>query len=238
MQKVVATSAVIATAEVMRAAILKLPDGEWLGSEDDVLDRLGVSRPTLRQAARLLEAEELLVVRRGLNGGLFTRRPTTDVVARMASVYLRAAETTVVDVTRSWFLLLEESAKLAADHPDAAMRSSLEGEVDVLLDLTSPDDRLSRFAALQVFAQHLADLSCSPTLRLFTRVLSTLVVDAPPDLRTSDGPFEFPATPVTNLRRIASAIRDGNGAAAARHVRKDGELIVAWYEEQMPNRTI
>jgi GntR family transcriptional regulator, transcriptional repressor for pyruvate dehydrogenase complex len=100
-QRVVAISAVSATAEVLRSEILLRDDGDWLGSEDELLGRLGVSRPTLRQAARLLEAEELLVVRRGLNGGLFSRRPTSDAVARMASVYLRSEGTTVVDLARS-----------------------------------------------------------------------------------------------------------------------------------------
>src|SRR5579885_2375590 len=79
-------SAVEVAAGALRGAALACADGERIGSEEDVLERIGVSRPTLRQAARLLESEELLVVRRGVKGGFFARRPTTDAVARMASV--------------------------------------------------------------------------------------------------------------------------------------------------------
>lgn len=80
MQRVAVPTAVSATVDMLRDEILQRDDGEWLGWEDDLVERLGVSRPTLRQAARLLEAEELLVVKRGTNGGLFARRPTTDTV--------------------------------------------------------------------------------------------------------------------------------------------------------------
>src|SRR2546422_3655014 len=97
MRRVAVTTAVDATVHVLRDEILDRPDGDWLGSEDHLLERLGISRPTLRQAARVLEAEELLVVKRGLNGGLFARRPSTDAVARIASIYLRTEPTAVVD---------------------------------------------------------------------------------------------------------------------------------------------
>lgn len=238
MQRVVATSAVAASVDVLRDEILRRADGEWLGSEDDLIESLGVSRPTLRQAARLLEAEELLVVRRGLKGGLFTRRPSTDAVARMASAYLRTEQTTVVDLARSWFLLLEQSAKLAAEHPDPAARAALVGEIAHIERSIASDDPLSRLGGLQAFSLELADLANSPTLRLFTRVLSTLISQAPTDVQTLDGPVQLAGTSATNLARIAAAIRDGNGAAAARHVRTSGELLVSWLVERMPDRTI
>ena len=78
MRRVAVTTAVDATVEVLRDEILELGDGDWLGSEDGVLERLRISRPTLRQAARVLEAEELLVVKRASTGGcsLAGRAPT------------------------------------------------------------------------------------------------------------------------------------------------------------------
>lgn len=51
MRRVAVTTAVDATVEVLRDEILELGDGDWLGSEDGVLERLRISRPTLRQAA-------------------------------------------------------------------------------------------------------------------------------------------------------------------------------------------
>src|SRR3546814_3192129 len=61
---------------------------EWrLGSEDEVMQSLEVSWPTLRQALRLLEQEQLISVRRCRRRPL---RPTEEGVIHTASVYLRA----------------------------------------------------------------------------------------------------------------------------------------------------
>ena len=51
-------TAVQRTADALREEILQAGDGARLGSEDDLLTRLSVSRPTLRQTARLLEQEQ------------------------------------------------------------------------------------------------------------------------------------------------------------------------------------
>src|SRR3546814_15394651 len=59
---------------------------EWLlGSEDEVMQSLEVSWPTLRQALRLLEQEQLISVRRCRRRPL---RPTEEGVIHTASVYL------------------------------------------------------------------------------------------------------------------------------------------------------
>ena len=47
----------------------ELQDGEWLPTESELMGQLGVSRPTLREAFRLLEADSLVTIRRGPPGG-------------------------------------------------------------------------------------------------------------------------------------------------------------------------
>ena len=239
MRRVAVPTAVSATVEVLRDEILQRADGEWLGWEDDLVERLGVSRPTLRQAARLLEAEELLVVKRGANGGLFARRPTTDAVARMASVFLRAEGTTVLDLARSWFLLLEQSARLAAEHDDPLVRASLVTEVAEIRRSIPEGDREAMFVATYAFSLELADLSRSPTLRLFTRVLSTLIAEAPADLRPIEALDEQLGGPSRRtFERVAEAIRDGDAAKAARNVRRHADLMIEWLVTHMPDRTL
>ena len=56
-------SAIELAAAGLRAAVLALPDGALLGGEEVLQRQLGISRPTLRQAARVLEREGLLRVR-------------------------------------------------------------------------------------------------------------------------------------------------------------------------------
>lgn len=222
------SSAVDVITSMLREDILARQDGEWLGSEDDVLARLGVSRPTLRQAARLLEAEELLVVKRGPNGGLFSRRPTSDAVAHMASVVLRSERIPVIDVVRTWHLIAEESARRAALHPSEKRRAQLLAYVAELRATTPAEDRVATLEAHQRFDERVGDLAGSPTLILFGRVLSTLVRET--GLATLR-PQKDPTTWASHMESVARAIRSGESAKAARLARKHGELMIPWAEE-------
>jgi len=74
MKTVVVRSAPHETATVLREEILAYEgeEEEWLlGSEDEVLGQLGVSRPTLRQASRILEQEQLLLAAGSANHKVF-----------------------------------------------------------------------------------------------------------------------------------------------------------------------
>jgi DNA-binding transcriptional regulator YhcF (GntR family) len=43
----------------------ELVDGDWLPTEAELIEWFGVSRPTLREAFRLLEGDSLVTIRRG-----------------------------------------------------------------------------------------------------------------------------------------------------------------------------
>jgi DNA-binding FadR family transcriptional regulator len=236
MPAVRATTAVAAAANVLREEILTRPDGARLGSEDDLLAQLDVSRPTLRQAARLLEAEELLVVRRGLNGGLFARRPTSDVVARMASVYLRSEGTTVLDLARSWFLLLEHSARLAAMQAGLPGRRRFAEEVKVLAARKAGSPPEDQFAVTQDIAVRMTRLAGSTTLALFADVLIALIRDAPADVRGIRAPGGLGGK--GHLDEVASAIEAGDAEKAAFAVRRHAEIMLGWLAELMPDRRL
>src|SRR3954469_7734653 len=51
-----------------------LQPGDRLGTEQELADEFGVSRPTLREALRLLSASQLIRVGRGRSGGIFVAR--------------------------------------------------------------------------------------------------------------------------------------------------------------------
>jgi GntR family transcriptional repressor for pyruvate dehydrogenase complex len=105
----------------LRDQALNTTPGELIGSEDHLVTTLGVSRPTLRQAAALVGQEQLLVVRRGVGGGYFARRPDTEAVAHMAAIYLQARQTTLGEIIKAVEPIKTEMAALAARNRDSEM---------------------------------------------------------------------------------------------------------------------
>jgi GntR family transcriptional regulator, transcriptional repressor for pyruvate dehydrogenase complex len=217
MEKVVLGSAARATADVLREEILRRESEDFLGSEDELIDRLGVSRPTLRQAARILEAEELLVVKRGWNGGFFARRPEASAVTRIAGLYLRSERTTFGDVWHTLALVGAEAARLAAANPDAEARRALVTMVrEAEPDGSSGTAASQRFARLRVdFLRKVVALVPSPSLQLVVAILSeTTRTNAAAswfmDKEQQEFTYEY-------LEKLARAIANGHGDAASRH---------------------
>ncbi|MEP1231339.1 MAG: FCD domain-containing protein [Litorimonas sp.] len=87
-------------ADTIRNRILsgELREGDSLPPEAQLLEAFGISRPTLREAFRVLETEKLLSVSRGSRTGATVHEPKIDGVARYASYVLRANNTTIADV--------------------------------------------------------------------------------------------------------------------------------------------
>jgi GntR family transcriptional regulator, transcriptional repressor for pyruvate dehydrogenase complex len=67
----------------------ELKEGDRLPSEIELMERFGVSRPTLREAFRILEAEDLISVKRGSRGGARVTQPSLSVAARYVGLLLQ-----------------------------------------------------------------------------------------------------------------------------------------------------
>src|SRR3954449_12843182 len=87
-------------AQQLRRQIIRgeLSEGEALPSEAALMAKFGVSRPTLREAFRVLESEGLISVRRGAHGGARVHTPNGDVAARYAGLVLEFRGATLEDV--------------------------------------------------------------------------------------------------------------------------------------------
>jgi GntR family transcriptional regulator, transcriptional repressor for pyruvate dehydrogenase complex len=66
-----------------------LEPGQTFATEAELLEQFDVSRPTLRESVRILEAQGVLEQRQGPGGGLVIRRPSLDMLAEYLSIYLR-----------------------------------------------------------------------------------------------------------------------------------------------------
>ncbi len=119
MSKSVATR-VDHTARELANLSLGAESGGYLGSEDELLKRFGVSRPTLRQAAKMVANDRLISVRRGPRGGFYADRPDAADSVRAVARYLRLNGATLHDVFVVNSLIAEQAGVLAAicDDPD------------------------------------------------------------------------------------------------------------------------
>ena len=110
-------STIDAAAAALREIVLEAEPGTLLGSEDALVARLGVSRSTVRQIARLLEREGLLRVRRGINGGYYGARPTIGTIETTVSAYLETLDMDSQDLTTVASVLWVEVMRRAAGVP-------------------------------------------------------------------------------------------------------------------------
>lgn len=96
----------------------ELKPGDTLPSEADLMVQFVVSRPTLREAFRILETESLISVRRGSRGGARVLQPDLSVAARYVGLVLQVEKTTIVDVYDARMVLEPPCARLLAEHAD------------------------------------------------------------------------------------------------------------------------
>lgn len=233
LKRVVTDTAVTATASMLREKILSENEVEfYLGSEDDLMASLGISRATLRQAARLLEHEQLLFVRRGSGGGLFGRQPTGTAVTHMASVYLRANGTTYGELIRCQTALGTASAQMAAEFGTPEGKAAL---VDYYASRVSEDELEAfggqRFGPLAGgFQVALAHLTGSVPLQLFVQVLMDLAL--PVGARVLDDPKRMQVT-IRRHTAVAEAVARGEGDLAAERMRHHLEMMLTWTDESV-----
>src|ERR1700726_4007530 len=84
-------------AERLRAQIAagQLNSGDTLPSEADMIRLFNVSRPIMREALRVLEAESLIRLGRGARAGATVLAPSINTAARFGVLYLATHRTTL-----------------------------------------------------------------------------------------------------------------------------------------------
>jgi GntR family transcriptional regulator, transcriptional repressor for pyruvate dehydrogenase complex len=77
----------------------QLQPGDQLPAERQLCEQFGVSRVTVREALRVLEANGLVEIRVGAKGGTFVRQPSRERVGEGITDYLTMSSVTSGDVT-------------------------------------------------------------------------------------------------------------------------------------------
>lgn len=169
-----------ATAARLRDLILAAEPDALLGSLTELSQGLGVGVVTLQQAARILEHEGLLQVRRGPGGGYYGKRPTEAMLERSIAAYLHVDAARFHELFEMISLLECELAPAAARSEDEALRAGLQ---DVLGRLDRSDTIPAQLAVEAALHDVLFRMADHPLMGLLGRVtMNVFSADPAPEM--------------------------------------------------------
>jgi DNA-binding FadR family transcriptional regulator len=211
-------------ADELRRLIIagELDEGDSLGHEPDLIERFGVSRPSLREALRILEAEGLIEVVRGVLGGVVVHRPDQRLTARTAALVLQARNVSLADVFDARTIIEPAAVRLVAGargrRGSARKLRSLIAEQEAVIDDPEAFGR-----ANARFHEELVALAGNQTLTIVAEMLNEVVaraVTAVSQTDAADG--ESTATRRRGVRsqeRLVALVEAGDAPAAEDHWR-------------------
>ena len=150
----------------------ELPEGTMLSPEQELVQQFGVSRPTLREAIRILESEQLLEITRGLHGGARVLKPSIEVAARYFGFLLQANSVTLTSVFRTRVMIEPAAVRFIAreKRPEAVrrLRECLE-QADATTEITENALAFSQFHRI------LVEETNNPTLTMLMGMLNAVL---------------------------------------------------------------
>jgi DNA-binding FadR family transcriptional regulator len=207
----------------------QLPPGGMLPSEPSLLAVYHVSRPTLREALRLLESEGLISVKRGAQGAR-VHLPDISVAARHAALQLQLEGTTMEDLFAARRVLEPGAVRSLAERSSrAAVVKRLREQQEIEPSLLEQPDAYA--SAATRFHELLVELADNKTLTLFSRMLSEIVDRHHHDTfaRASGLEREYTEEATDHHRHVIDLIEAGDADEAERFWRYhiDGAATLA-----------
>jgi DNA-binding FadR family transcriptional regulator len=195
--------------------------GQSFATEAELLQQFDVSRPTLREGIRILEAQGVLEQRPGPGGGLVVRRPSLDMLAHSLSIYLRFNDVPFVAVLQAREVvepaLATEAAERGTDEDFREMAESIER-----MKKQGDADQASFIAENRVFHGIVARASGNKVLETFWGTMSLLAHGEHHGMRYTFGNRQHV---IAAHQRILDACRRRNARAAAQAMAEHvGEL--------------
>jgi Transcriptional regulators len=211
-------------ADDIRKRIIRgeLKDGDYLPLESELKSSLGISRPTLREAFRILEAEKLISVVRGSRTGARVHTPSSQAVSRYLGFVLQAHDTTVKDIYDSRLAIEPFCARRLAQTPNAAAANILQAETDRLNALITQGRYVDFMIGLVGFHRLLVEQAGNRTLLLITDMLQDVLAAHQVDLfrrrpMDEDTQKKRAYSGLRSFEKLIALIRAGDADGAAAH---------------------
>jgi GntR family transcriptional repressor for pyruvate dehydrogenase complex len=198
-------------ANQVRNAVLsgELSAGDRLPAERDLIKQLGYSRGVVREGLRLLEADGLITLQSGRNGGAIVCNPDITHVSASLDLLLRLQSTTVRDVHEAQRLIEPLIVRQAIKHANAKDLARLQATI-TLIEQNPEDVELVREQSNQF---HI--LLGESTHNNVLAVLATLIRQVVIGMRYSGD--RTAALSIARVhQRILDAVRDRDEVAAVR----------------------
>ncbi|WP_395396907.1 FCD domain-containing protein [Novosphingobium sp. BL-8A] len=154
------------TATALRDIILRHEPGAWIGALPDLAQALQVGVVTIQQAARVLEYEGFLKVRRGNGGGYYGARPDAQAISRAMSTLLIMHRTNEAEPVEITTLLDCELMAGAARCVDEGLRQKLRALAGTIDDCDCSEKRAHFEEEMQDILYAMVD---RPIMELFAR---------------------------------------------------------------------
>ncbi|ABW13928.1 regulatory protein GntR HTH [Parafrankia sp. EAN1pec] len=241
------TAEIIAThlrGQVVRG---ELRTGQTLPPETQLMEQFGVSRPTLREAFRILEAESLISVRRGSRGGAQVTTPDLSVAARAVGLQLQIQGTTIDDVYQARMVSEPACARLLAQRREDQDIADLTEVVEALKAEVAkhgtfvPDPDVWSSLTYR-FHELILQRSGNRTLAVQGAVLQDIVAT---HIRTRVQRYDENDTPerfqrvIRSYERFISLIRNRNADMAERHWRSHMEAAAQYLlKDDLKNKSV
>lgn len=203
----------------------ELREGDSLGHESDLVERFGVSRPSLREALRILEAEGLITVVRGVLGGVVVHEPDERMTARTAAVVLQTRNVALSDVFEARRLLELTAVRVLAA---ARARRHLAAELrEAICDQELVIEDPAAFGPANAhFHERLVGLAGNQTLTVVAEMLNEIVTKAV--IAAGEATPDSTRTRRRGLRsqeRLVALIEEGEAAEAEQHWRRHMSVV-------------
>ena len=211
------------TARALAGLSLAADPGDYLGAEDELLGRFGVSRPTLRQAAKMVERDRLISIRRGTKGGYFAERPDARAATQSLARFLRRRGASLGDVIQVTRPVSEEAAVAAA-----RLRTDEDAErMQDFVDRIDGHNTARELIVAEVeLARMIARMSGNPVVELVMEIGYSFGLDE----RGSDLYADADRRERTRAmqRSLCQAIIDGDADIARLMMRRRSEQFDIW----------
>lgn len=168
--------AAVLLAEELRRQIVsgRLEPGDRLKPEAELQREFNVSRPTLREALRLLEAESLISIVRGKYGGAQVSSLDLGNIARQVGVALQIEGTQLADVWLARTVIEPAAARMLAESRNETALSVLEANIAEAKEASQND--VMRYAGLSAEFSILILQHCgSNTLHLLASLIFDII---------------------------------------------------------------